>query len=266
MLLDSGYGIGDRVADVLSRSEFDAALVEVDLSRNRLSGRGTKLLLERLPRHSLRKLDLSHNRVGRQGARGLSRLLWVRSRVLCVGSTFCLSVWCCDSWVWWAQCACGLVKDRMCWHCWGQFCSRPTYHFIGVVWCGVVWCGVVLLQTAPRLKTLLLEQAELDDAALVAVMDGVAHATALSTLVLSGNSMKDAGAQALARVLDPSSGIPLRRLDVSWNNIAGAGAAAIVGAMQTNTSVVVRTPLPMRVWIHRGSACMGIVAPACAKS
>ena len=75
-----GYGIGDKVAAVLARSDFDKQLVEVDLAHNRLSSRAAKALVERIPPSHLRKLDLSVNRVGHAGAAALGQLLKVPHR------------------------------------------------------------------------------------------------------------------------------------------------------------------------------------------
>ena len=108
--------------------------------------------------------------------------------------------------------------------------------------------GVVLgrPQRATALQSLTLEKCHLDDRAVGALCAGLQRNSSLTCLVLSGNSMQSKGAAALAAALSPAiagdatgSVCRLRRLDVSWNNVSGDGAVALMGAVASHHTLKV---------------------------
>ena len=85
---------------------------------------------------------------------------------------------------------------------------------------------------------LFLEQCQLDDNSMVMLMGGVEECPSLRCLVLSGNPFHDKGAQAVAAAVS-SPNCRLNKLDLSWCNLMGAGAVAVVDAVRTNTTIQV---------------------------
>jgi len=88
----------------------------------------------------------------------------------------------------------------------------------------------VALETAPRLKRLVLDYNDIGDEGAVALANALQHISSIAALDLKGNSIGDMGAKALSSELWHVA--QLTRLDLQSNSIGPSGTRALAAALR----------------------------------